>query len=115
MYCISPKTQADRLRRMRGIDEQETKKKPSHVSADDLADGFILDKDDRRLLSYKVRFEMSTFSEFSNEGRKISLEVTCGELWSNFLLKAVSYEITRLLMALPSLVCWKASGLKRRS
>ncbi|XP_065516377.1 nucleolar protein 14 [Lathamus discolor] len=47
------KLEADRLRRMRGIDEQENKKKPSHVSADDLADGFILDKDDRHLLSYK--------------------------------------------------------------
>ncbi|NXC29146.1 NOP14 protein, partial [Campylorhamphus procurvoides] len=47
------KLEADRLRRMRGIDEQADKKKPSHVSADDLADGFILDKDDRRLLSYK--------------------------------------------------------------
>ncbi|NXK98471.1 NOP14 protein, partial [Formicarius rufipectus] len=47
------KLEADRLRRMRGVDEQADKKKPSHVSADDLADGFILDKDDRRLLSYK--------------------------------------------------------------
>ncbi|NXX85778.1 NOP14 protein, partial [Urocolius indicus] len=47
------KLEADRLRRMRGVDEEEKKKKPSHVSADDLADGFILDKDDRRLLSYK--------------------------------------------------------------
>ncbi|XP_074760508.1 nucleolar protein 14 [Athene noctua] len=47
------KLEADRLRRMRGIDEQANNKKPSHVSADDLADGFILDKDDRRLLSYK--------------------------------------------------------------
>ncbi|NXU55317.1 NOP14 protein, partial [Turnix velox] len=47
------KLEADRLRRMRGIDEQENKQKPSHVSADDLADGFILDKDDRLLLSYK--------------------------------------------------------------
>ncbi|XP_050193929.1 LOW QUALITY PROTEIN: nucleolar protein 14 [Myiozetetes cayanensis] len=47
------KLEADRLRRMRGIDEQADKRKPSHVSADDLADGFILDKDDRRLLSYK--------------------------------------------------------------
>ncbi|XP_051474657.1 nucleolar protein 14 isoform X2 [Apus apus] len=47
------KLEADRLRRMRGIDEETNKKKPSHVSADDLADGFILDKDDRRLLSYK--------------------------------------------------------------
>ncbi|NWW82017.1 NOP14 protein, partial [Climacteris rufus] len=47
------KLEADRLRRMRGIDEQANKKRASHVSADDLADGFILDKDDRRLLSYK--------------------------------------------------------------
>ncbi|XP_052636570.1 nucleolar protein 14 [Harpia harpyja] len=47
------KLEADRLRRMRGIDEQVNKKKPSHISADDLADGFILDKDDRHLLSYK--------------------------------------------------------------
>ncbi|NXI85928.1 NOP14 protein, partial [Rhipidura dahli] len=47
------KLEADRLRRMRGIDEQASKKRPSHTSADDLADGFILDKDDRRLLSYK--------------------------------------------------------------
>lgn len=54
VYVTSPNTQADRLRRMRGIGEQENKKKPSHVSADDLTDGFILDKDDRRLLSYKV-------------------------------------------------------------
>ncbi|NXL87807.1 NOP14 protein, partial [Alectura lathami] len=34
------KLEADRLRRMRGIDE-ESKKKPSHVSADDLADGVL--------------------------------------------------------------------------
>ncbi|NXI13197.1 NOP14 protein, partial [Irena cyanogastra] len=47
------KLEADRLRRMRGIDEEADKKRPSHMSADDLADGFILDKDDRRLLSYK--------------------------------------------------------------
>ncbi|NWU94782.1 NOP14 protein, partial [Upupa epops] len=47
------KLEADRLRRMRGIDEEAKNKKSSHVSADDLADGFILDKDDRRLLSYK--------------------------------------------------------------
>ncbi|NXM93198.1 NOP14 protein, partial [Sylvia borin] len=45
--------EADRLRRMRGMDEQANKKRPSHMSADDLADGFILDKDDRHLLSYK--------------------------------------------------------------
>lgn len=40
---------------MLGKDEHENKKKPKHTSADDLNDGFILDKDDRRLLSYKVR------------------------------------------------------------
>lgn len=72
-YLIAPESshlcvvflvkQADRLRRMRGIDEQANKKRPSHMSADDLADGFILDKDDRRLLSYKVRLRISEFSE----------------------------------------------------
>ncbi|XP_015276134.1 PREDICTED: nucleolar protein 14 [Gekko japonicus] len=44
--------EAERLRRMHGEDDIDTKKKPKHISADDLADGFILDKDDRRLLSY---------------------------------------------------------------
>ncbi|KAJ6668477.1 hypothetical protein lerEdw1_011959 [Lerista edwardsae] len=44
--------EADRLRRMRGEGEPDTKKKPTHISADDLADGFLLDKDDRRMLSY---------------------------------------------------------------
>ncbi|XP_019408854.1 PREDICTED: nucleolar protein 14 [Crocodylus porosus] len=47
------KLEADRLRRMHGKEEHENKKKPKHISADDLADGFILDKDDRRLLCYK--------------------------------------------------------------
>nr|XP_034969033.1 nucleolar protein 14 [Zootoca vivipara] len=44
--------EADRLRRMRG-DEPEKEKKLKHISADDLVDGFLLDKDDRRMLSYK--------------------------------------------------------------
>ncbi|XP_075713487.1 nucleolar protein 14 [Rhinoderma darwinii] len=44
--------EADRLRRMRGEDDR-TKKKPKHISADDLMDGFVLDKDDRLMLSYK--------------------------------------------------------------
>nr|XP_037839080.1 nucleolar protein 14 isoform X2 [Chlorocebus sabaeus] len=47
------KLEAERLRRMLGKDEDENVKKPKHVSADDLNDGFVLDKDDRRLLSYK--------------------------------------------------------------
>ncbi|NWH74908.1 NOP14 protein, partial [Piaya cayana] len=64
------KLEADRLRRMRGIDEEANKKKPSHVSADDLADGFILDKDDRCLLSYKdgkINLENEDKEEKDNE------------------------------------------------
>ncbi|XP_063780458.1 nucleolar protein 14 [Pseudophryne corroboree] len=45
------KQEAERLRRMRG--ENKTKKKPKHISADDLMDGFVLDNDDRLMLSYK--------------------------------------------------------------
>lgn len=45
------KLEAERLRRMRGDDK--SKKKSKHISADDLMDGFILDKDDRLMLSYK--------------------------------------------------------------
>ncbi|XP_073503624.1 nucleolar protein 14 [Phyllobates terribilis] len=46
------KLESERLRRMRGEDDK-TKNKPKHTSADDLMDGFILDKDDRLMLSYK--------------------------------------------------------------
>ncbi|KAK9399237.1 nucleolar protein 14-like [Crotalus adamanteus] len=44
--------EADRLRRMKGEEPVESSKKPKHMSADDLADGFLLTKDDRSLLSY---------------------------------------------------------------
>ncbi|NXT82394.1 NOP14 protein, partial [Zapornia atra] len=67
------KLEADRLRRMRGTDEQATKKKPSHISADDLADGFILDKDDRCLLSYKdgkMNIENEEEEEDKEEGEE---------------------------------------------
>ncbi|KAB0404193.1 hypothetical protein E2I00_003894, partial [Balaenoptera physalus] len=47
------KPKAERLRRMLGKEEDEHIKRPKHTSADDLSDGFVLDKDDRRLLSYK--------------------------------------------------------------
>ncbi|KAM4811978.1 nucleolar protein 14 [Urocitellus parryii] len=47
------KLEAERLRRMLGKEEDESMKNPNHMSADDLNDGFVLDKDDRRLLSYK--------------------------------------------------------------
>uniref|UniRef100_A0A4W4DNP6 Nucleolar protein 14 n=1 Tax=Electrophorus electricus TaxID=8005 RepID=A0A4W4DNP6_ELEEL len=44
--------EADRQKRMLG-DVGETTQAPSHLSADDLNDGFILDKDDRKTLSYQ--------------------------------------------------------------
>lgn len=53
-HVTSP-VQAERVRRMLGTSEDQDSKGPAHVSADDLNDGFVLDKDDRRLLSYKVR------------------------------------------------------------
>lgn len=45
--------EAERVRRMLGKGEGEGTRKPTHVSADDLHDGFVLDRDDRRLLAYK--------------------------------------------------------------
>lgn len=62
MAFLSP-AQAERLRRMLGKDD-ENSRRPGHVSADDLSDGFILGEDDRRLLSYKVRC-LPSFSLFS--------------------------------------------------
>nr|XP_023649092.1 nucleolar protein 14 [Paramormyrops kingsleyae]XP_023649093.1 nucleolar protein 14 [Paramormyrops kingsleyae]XP_023649094.1 nucleolar protein 14 [Paramormyrops kingsleyae] len=47
------KLEADRQRRMLGDMEEETSKKQSYLSADDLNDGFILDKEDRQMLSYQ--------------------------------------------------------------
>ncbi|XP_030046994.1 LOW QUALITY PROTEIN: nucleolar protein 14 [Microcaecilia unicolor] len=44
--------EAERLHRMLG-DNEGNKNRPKHTSADDLGDGFVLDKDDRQLLSYK--------------------------------------------------------------
>ncbi|GAB5570998.1 nucleolar protein 14 isoform X1 [Prionailurus iriomotensis] len=63
------KLEAARLRRMLGKDEDAGTKKPKHQSADDLNDGFVLDKDDRRLLSYKLTKDgkVSTEEEQSRE------------------------------------------------
>ncbi|XP_015684888.1 nucleolar protein 14-like, partial [Protobothrops mucrosquamatus] len=44
--------EADRLRRMKGEESKESSTRPKHMSADDLADGFLLTRDDRCLLSY---------------------------------------------------------------
>ncbi|XP_054612765.1 nucleolar protein 14 isoform X2 [Dunckerocampus dactyliophorus] len=48
------KLEADRLKRMMGNeDEAEGTRHRSHMSADDLNDGFILDKDDEKTLAYQ--------------------------------------------------------------
>lgn len=47
--------QADRLRRMMGDEVGESAQSQIHMSADDLNDGFILDKEDKKTLSYQVK------------------------------------------------------------
>ncbi|GCB79755.1 hypothetical protein scyTo_0018804 [Scyliorhinus torazame] len=47
------KLEAERVRRMRGEFEEKARDKPKHMSADDLHDGFILDKIDKPCLVYK--------------------------------------------------------------
>ncbi|XP_006893679.1 PREDICTED: nucleolar protein 14 [Elephantulus edwardii] len=64
------KLEAERLRRMLGQDAGDGTKKPAHLSADDLNDGFVLDKDDRRLLSYtdgKMNIEETAPEEAGGE------------------------------------------------
>ncbi|XP_070256267.1 nucleolar protein 14 [Myotis yumanensis] len=63
--------EAERVRRMLGTSEDQDSKGPAHVSADDLNDGFALDKDDRRLLSYKdgkMNVQEAQSREASNGG-----------------------------------------------
>ncbi|XP_056146831.1 nucleolar protein 14 [Lampris incognitus] len=47
------KLEADRLRRMMGDVAADSVKSQTHLSADDLNDGFILDKEDRKALAYQ--------------------------------------------------------------
>ncbi|XP_053195950.1 nucleolar protein 14 [Scomber japonicus] len=47
------KLEADRLRRMMGDEVDDSAQKPTYMSADDLNDGFILDDDDKKTLSYQ--------------------------------------------------------------
>ncbi|KAM7392750.1 hypothetical protein PAMA_007727 [Pampus argenteus] len=47
------KLEADRLRRMMGDEVGDSAQKQTYMSADDLNDGFILDKDDKKTLSYQ--------------------------------------------------------------
>jgi len=46
--------QSERLRRMLGDGAESAPKTLAHMSADDLNDGFILDKADKETLTYKV-------------------------------------------------------------
>ncbi|XP_070844939.1 nucleolar protein 14 [Chaetodon trifascialis] len=47
------KLEADRLRRMMGDEAGDSGQSQVHMSADDLNDGFILDKEDKKTLSYQ--------------------------------------------------------------
>ncbi|XP_053407134.1 nucleolar protein 14-like [Mercenaria mercenaria] len=47
------KLEADRIRRMKGLTEEESRPKPKHRSADDLDDGFALEPQDFDYVSYK--------------------------------------------------------------
>lgn len=46
--------QADRLRRMMGDEDGASVQSQVHMSADDLNDGFVLDKNDKKTLAYQV-------------------------------------------------------------
>lgn len=76
--------EAERLRRMLGRDEDAHSKRPKHLSADDLNDGFMLDTDDRRLLSYKdgkINIEEEPSGDASG-GESGEEEEEEGEGWS---------------------------------
>uniref|UniRef100_A0A7N8YG23 NOP14 nucleolar protein homolog (yeast) n=1 Tax=Mastacembelus armatus TaxID=205130 RepID=A0A7N8YG23_9TELE len=61
------KLEADRLRRMMGDEVGHTAHCQNHMSADDLNDGFILDKDDKKTLSYQVRDNTNLRTEEEGE------------------------------------------------
>ncbi|KAB0342720.1 hypothetical protein FD754_019646 [Muntiacus muntjak] len=75
--------EAERLRRMLGREEDAHSKRLKHLSADDLNDGFVLDTDDRRLLSYKDG-KMNVEEEPSGDasGGESGEEEEEGEGWS---------------------------------
>lgn len=64
------KLEADRLRRMMGEEAEDTGQKQgqTHLSADDLNDGFILDKSDKMTLSYQDG--KWNIAESENEGEE---------------------------------------------
>ncbi|RXN07916.1 nucleolar 14 [Labeo rohita] len=72
------KLEADRLKRMMGDTEEESVQTSTHISADDINDGFILDKDDRKTLAYKVSAKEPP--AVSEEQKKATQEAARAEL-----------------------------------
>ncbi|XP_063066733.1 nucleolar protein 14 [Engraulis encrasicolus] len=65
------KLEADRLSRMKGEAPEKSKKKVVHFSADDLNDGFILDKEDRKMLAYQDgKWNMDEEEEEKGDGEE---------------------------------------------
>uniref|UniRef100_A0A7N6A2L6 NOP14 nucleolar protein homolog (yeast) n=1 Tax=Anabas testudineus TaxID=64144 RepID=A0A7N6A2L6_ANATE len=62
------KLEADRLRRMLGGEAGDSAQTQSHMSADDLNDGFILDKADKKTLAYQVTDEQEDSSGEEEDG-----------------------------------------------
>lgn len=83
--------QADRLRRMMGEEAEDSTKTQTHFSADDLNDGFILDKHDRKTLSYQV--EDRTNKDHLNVNAESAFTVTL-----SFLFGFLYFFAVRLLL-----------------
>ncbi|XP_059500878.1 nucleolar protein 14 [Stegostoma tigrinum] len=64
------KLEAERVRRMHGEFEEKSNNRPKHMSADDLHDGFILDKIDKPCLVYKE----GKLEEFDEEETELGSE-----------------------------------------
>ncbi|CAJ1070677.1 nucleolar protein 14 [Xyrichtys novacula] len=74
------KLEADRLRRMMGEEAEESTQSQTHLSADDLNDGFILDKEDKKTLSYQEgKWNIGEESEEDNEEEEEEEEEGEGE------------------------------------
>uniref|UniRef100_A0A3B5KYW4 NOP14 nucleolar protein homolog (yeast) n=1 Tax=Xiphophorus couchianus TaxID=32473 RepID=A0A3B5KYW4_9TELE len=66
------KLEADRLRRMMGDEDGASVQSQVHMSADDLNDGFVLDKNDKKTLAYqdgKWNIEEETEDDKEEEGK----------------------------------------------
>uniref|UniRef100_A0A8C2XRM7 NOP14 nucleolar protein homolog (yeast) n=1 Tax=Cyclopterus lumpus TaxID=8103 RepID=A0A8C2XRM7_CYCLU len=72
--------ESDRLRRMMGDEGGESSQSQIHISADDIHDGFILDKDDKKTLSYQDgKWNVEEESEKDNDEEDDEKEGQSGE------------------------------------